>query len=193
MAILLWKTLNSKYVFNERWLKIREDRCETAHGKIIDPYYIHEPSDWVHVVAFDSSDRILITRQYRHGIKMVCSEIPCGCIDPGEDPLTAMRRELREETGCVGEEFHSLPPFSPNPANFFNKIYPFFALKVTQAEIPKLDETEDIEFEFMSVPALMEMIQNGEFQQPLHIASVFLALKMRGMLQLTCGEQSYSS
>jgi 8-oxo-dGTP pyrophosphatase MutT (NUDIX family) len=190
MAITPWKILESKYIFNDRWLKVRADRCETSEGKILDPYYVHEPLDWVHVVAFDASDRVLITRQYRHGTRTICSEIPCGGVESGEDPLVAMKRELLEETGCTAEVFQSLPPFSPNPANFSNTIYPFLALKVKQTDTQKLDEAEEIEFEFVPVPALMEMIEHGQIQQPLHVASIFLALKMRGMLKLASVEQT---
>jgi len=35
-------------------MTLRADRCETATGIVIDPYYVQEPEDWAQVVAFDA-------------------------------------------------------------------------------------------------------------------------------------------
>lgn len=184
MTILPWKVHTSRYVFNDAWLKVRADRCETAEGTIIDPYYVHEPADWVHVIAFNRHDHVLVTRQYRHGSGLIMREIPCGCVEPGEDPLTAMQRELLEETGCTAETFEGLPAVSPNPARYANKIFPFFALGTEKIGPQQLDKNESIEFEFVSLPVLLSWIDQGIFQQPLHIASLFMALRKRGLLNL---------
>ena len=33
MNDMKWKTLSSKYLFNDRWFKVRKDVCETPGGK----------------------------------------------------------------------------------------------------------------------------------------------------------------
>lgn len=163
-------------------MTIRADICETADGRIIDPYYVQEPSDWVHVVAFDKQDRILVTRQYRHGLGEVCTEIPCGALEDQEDPLTGVQRELLEETGCEAELYQALPSFSPNPARYANKIHPFFAMGVRQVQAPKFDENEEVEFEFLSISQVLQLIDSGDFQQPLHVATLFATLRKRGLM-----------
>lgn len=190
MTIRPWKTHTSRYVLEDKWIKVRADRCETSDGTIIEPYYVQEPSDWVHVIAFDSQDRILITRQYRHGSQSIVTEIPCGCVEPGEEPLAAMQRELLEETGCEAEIYEQLPAVSPNPARYANKVFPFIALETRQVGLQHLDISENIEFEFVTVPTLLSWIDDGHFQQPLHIASVFLTLRKRAMLTLRGVEQT---
>jgi 8-oxo-dGTP pyrophosphatase MutT (NUDIX family) len=182
MTLQPWKIKQSRYVLKDRWITIRSDTCETADGRIIGPYYVEEPSDWVHVVAFDDQDRILVTRQYRHGLGEVCTEIPCGALEIGEVPVVGMQRELLEETGCSAESFHELPSFSPNPARYANRIHPFFAMGVRQIQKPHLDENEEIEFEFLSVSQVLELVDSGDFQQPLHIATLFATLRKRGFI-----------
>lgn len=76
-------------------MTLRADRCETANGIVLDPYY----EDWAQVVAFDAADRILVIRHYRHGAGQVFTELPCGGIERGEPPEVAAARELLEETG----------------------------------------------------------------------------------------------
>jgi len=81
MPLAPWKTLSSRYIIRDRWMTLRADRCETAAGVVIDPYYVQEPEDWVQVVAFDPADKILMIRQYRHAAGLISNELPCGGIE----------------------------------------------------------------------------------------------------------------
>ena len=64
----------------------------------------HEPRGW----------RVLLLRAYDYW------DCPKGLLEPGEDPLAAARREVREETGLEdldfrwGEQFTETPPYSKN-------------------------------------------------------------------------------
>ena len=109
MAVLPWKILSSRYLIRDEWMTLRADRCETSDGVILDPYYIQEGPDWVHVAAFNTEGELLIIWQYRHGSGVVGPELPCGCVDPGESPLQAVQRELLEETGCTAFEYTMFP------------------------------------------------------------------------------------
>jgi 8-oxo-dGTP pyrophosphatase MutT (NUDIX family) len=183
MTVKPWKILRSDYLVQDRWITLRADRCETSEGAIIDPFYIFEKVDWAHVVAFDNDQRILIVRQYRHGVREVCAEIPCGAIDESDpSPQEAIKRELLEETGCVAERFENLGSAYANPARQTNKVHSFVAFGVQQVSEQQLDETEDIEFEFVDIATVMRLIDNGEFSQSLHISSIFMALRHCGML-----------
>lgn len=50
------------------------------------------------VPIFDNGD-LLVTREFRYAINGYCLEFPAGLIDPGETPVEAAKRELKEETG----------------------------------------------------------------------------------------------
>lgn len=55
----------------------------------------------VALLAVTDDDRFILAGQYRPGPERVLLELPGGRIEPGEDPLVAAARELREETGFV--------------------------------------------------------------------------------------------
>lgn len=185
MAITPWKILDSRYVVRDPWMTLRADRCETGNGVLVDPYYVQEPPDWVQIVAFDRHDRVLITRQYRHGSALICTEFPCGAVEPGEEPAQAARRELLEETGCTAQELWPLSSLSPNPARYSNKIYAFVATDTRHVQAQTLDKTEDIEFGFLTLSEVFSLIDQGGFPQALHLANLFLALRMRGLISLS--------
>ena len=184
MSITPWKIIDSRYLIRDRRMVLRADRCETGTGVVVDPYYVQEPPDWVQIVAFDRQDRILINRQYRHGAGLISTELPCGKIEAGEPPADAARRELLEETGCAGQTLCPLPELSPNPTHYTNRVHTFIALNTQRIQEPMPTATEEIEFGFVAIPEVLALIDAGTFLQALHIGSLFLALRKRGLLVL---------
>ncbi|KAI9020270.1 NUDIX hydrolase domain-like protein [Phycomyces nitens] len=53
----------------------------------------------IHCVVKTPEPELLLVIQYRPAIGCYCIEFPSGLIDPGESPLDAAQRELKEETG----------------------------------------------------------------------------------------------
>ena len=92
-------------------------RVELPNGTIIPEYWISEYPPWVNVVAVTADERVVLIRQYRHGLGEVHFELPAGTTDPGDPSLeTAARRELHEETGYSGGSWSLLMTVSANPA-----------------------------------------------------------------------------
>ena len=172
-----WQVTASRYLLRDKWLTVRADDCVTENGAKVAPYYVLEYPDWAHVAAFDGDGRLLVVRQYRHALGRVCVELPGGIIEEGETPLRAIQRELLEETGHAAESWEPLSALSPNPATPTNTLHGFLARGVTPAAAPALDATEAVTFEFLPVPAILDMIETGEFAQAMQVATFLLALR----------------
>ena len=56
-------------------------------------------ADGVIVVPIDEANRILLVRQFRHGVRMWMRELPRGSRNEGETPEQGAARELKEEMG----------------------------------------------------------------------------------------------
>lgn len=65
----------------------------------------------------DATPRILLQKQWRPPINQTVIEVPAGLMDPNESPETCAVRELREETGYVGEVFED-ESFNVSPIMF---------------------------------------------------------------------------
>src|SRR4051794_28051276 len=81
MADRHWKVLESRVTYQDRWLKLRTDRCETASGKILEGFHVVEFPDWINVVAIDEAQSVILAREYRHGAGRVVTGLPSGILE----------------------------------------------------------------------------------------------------------------
>jgi ADP-ribose pyrophosphatase len=172
-----WTTLHSKSLVNDHWMRLRADRCALANGRVIEPYYVMDEPEWVHVVPVLDDGRIVLVSQYRYAGGATCVELPGGVVDAGESPLQAAPRELLEETGFHAKHWQPVATFFANPARQNNRVHVFLAHGLAQVSAQRLDENEDIECSQASIEQLEAMIADGRFSQGLHIASVYLAMQ----------------
>jgi ADP-ribose pyrophosphatase len=70
----------------------------------------------VAILAINERDEIGMIRQYRTPFDRFCWEVPAGTLDvPGEDSLSAAKRELLEELGCEATQWSLLGRFMTSP------------------------------------------------------------------------------
>ena len=82
-------------------------------------------------------------RQYRHAIRRYLLEFPAGGLEPGEEPLAAAQRELREEAGLEAARWTSLGHFFSSPG-FANEILHVFLAEDLRPAYADPDEDEDL-------------------------------------------------
>ena len=180
-----WTLLESKSLINDRWMRLRADRCELANGSVIEPYYVMEEPEWVHVVPVHDDGRMVLVSQYRHPGRATCVEFPGGVADAGETPMQAAPRELLEETGFRAVHWQSIGTFFANPARQTNRVHVFLATGLTYTGQQQLDDNEDIRCVDADPTQLEAMIEDGRFSQGLHIASFYLAMRALNRLPTT--------
>jgi ADP-ribose pyrophosphatase len=158
-----WTPLGSAARYSRGTLTLREDRWRLPDGaERVYPVLVVGPG--VAVLPFVEPDRVLLIRQYRHLQRGASWELPGGGALPGEDPLAAAQRELREEGGYRAERLTLLTRFHPSNAYLDETAYCFVAHGLTPDPLPA-DDDEFFERAIVPWTEALRMALAGEITE----------------------------
>ncbi len=180
---LHWEKLSSKYLVKEKWATLRVDACKMPNGTIINDYYVLEYPEWANAIAITEDNKVVLIRQYRHASGEVILEIPGGCVDEGESPEVAIKRELLEETGYEFDTIEHISTVYANPSTSANKTWSYIAKGGRKVAEQHLDGGEEIEVLTVSIDELKQLLFENKFGQALHASAIFYALTKLGELK----------
>lgn len=170
-----WRVLESVTVVSSPWLTVYEQRVRLESGREIERFHVVSAPSWAAVLCLTPEGQAVLVRQYRHGLGAPSLELPAGVIEPGEDPLVAAQRELREETGYESSAWRPLLAVATEPSRHQNRAHFFVAEHAVQHSTPAPDADEDVEVVLVGQSELTELIGAGEIQHAVHIAAILWA------------------
>ena len=104
---------------------------------------------------------ILFGRQIRYPYAQAVLECPAGKIEPGEDPLEAMKRRQKEETGTTSSRYLDLGKLYPTPG-YCDEILHLYACRIDSYGEKHRDEDEFLEVEKIPLAQAVEMAEKNE-------------------------------
>jgi ADP-ribose pyrophosphatase len=107
-----WTILSSRLVHRDPWVTLTLDDVIRPDGQPGTFTTIAvKPS--VSVLALDEAGNVHLTEEFRYAVGHPSIEVVSGGIEPGEDELSAGKRELAEELGIVAAEWIDLGTTEP--------------------------------------------------------------------------------
>ncbi len=164
----------SQHIYHGHVVNMRLDTIRKASGKKTVREVV-EHSDSVAVVAIDEQDNILLVRQFRHPVGKSLLEIPAGGIDPGEEPVDSVRRELQEEIGYLPRKIEKLGGFYAVPGYGTEYLHCFLAADLVPSHLVA-EDTADIELVRVSQDEIPRLIISGEICDGKSIAALLTFL-----------------
>ena len=128
------------------------------------------------VVPVTADGQLVLVRQYRFAVQGRVLEFPAGTLEPNEEPLETIQREIQEETGYRAHKWQKLGEFFLAPGYSDEIIYAYIAQDLEKLEVElQQDEDEDIETVLLTPEQLEKAIREGEPVDAKSISSFFLA------------------
>jgi len=158
-----WTPLSSSVRYSRGKLTLREDGWRLPDGSER-TYPVLVVGVAVGILAFVDNAHVVLVRQYRHLPRIMSWELPGGGALPGEDPLTAAQRELREEGGYRAGRLEFLTRFYPSPAYLDETGYCYVARDLEPDPLPP-DDDEFFERRIVPFAEALRMVLADEITE----------------------------
>ena len=169
------KTLKSEKIYKGAIINLRRDKVTvqggTSYREII------EHNGGAVIAALTEDKKLVMVRQYRKPADKVMLEVPAGKIDPGEKPLEAAVRELKEETGYTAEKVEFLTQFYPSVGYSEEMLYLYLCTGLIPGET-NFDENEAIDIEEVELDRLFKMAMSGEIDDAKTLIAILMVKAM---------------
>jgi len=128
------------------------------------------------IVPFYDKETILLIREYAAGTHSYELGFPKGLIDPGETPIEAANRELKEEVGFGAKEFTELKKVVMAPSYFSSEMTLFMANDLYPESLTG-DEPEPLEVIKWPLSKADELLNRDDFQEARSISALLWVMK----------------
>jgi len=166
---------SKKTVYQSKFFSINQVAVEHNGKKFTKD--IIEKRDVVLILPLNHKDEISLVSQHRDAMDKTLLEVVAGQMDPGEDPMTAAKRELREETGLQADNWKHLATWYQS-ANMIGRYFVFAATSLHQGESAQ-DEDENITVVTLPFVQVLEKVLQGEIDVSSNVAALLLLDKLK--------------
>ncbi|HHM02038.1 MAG TPA: NUDIX hydrolase [Caldithrix abyssi] len=176
-----WKTLSTREIYKNPWIRLREDRVVTPGGR---PgiYSVVEARPAIGIVPLTENLDTYLVGQYRYALQTYSWEIPEGGGLEGENTLDGAKRELKEETGLSANKWDFLGTLYTSNC-FTNEVgYVYLARELTEG-VSRPDDTEDLHIRRLPFEQAWQMVLEQEIRDALAVIGLtraYFYLKQKG-------------
>jgi ADP-ribose pyrophosphatase len=174
-----WKTLSTRPIYENTWMRLREDTAEMPDGRTT-IYGVVTFGDCVGVVPFVDADHVLLVRQYRYVQgENHRWEIPTGGVHQGETLVQAAQRELAEEAGYRAGRLVHVSSFYTSKCICDETAHIYVGDELVPDEATP-DDTEFLERRVFPFDEALRMALEGEIMDSMSLVGLTLAARWRG-------------
>ena len=156
------KKISESLIYDGKIMKVTRDEVELEDGSSAFREVVHH-SGGVSAAPLTKDGKLIFVRQFRYPFQEALLEFPAGKLEKNEDPFSAAKRELLEETGGVSCNWQSLGQIYPTVA-YDTEIIHLYLAADTQFEAARPDEGEFIDIETYTFEEAMAMVLNNEIK-----------------------------
>ena len=170
------QTLHTRVVARSRLFRVEAVGLRFANGVEVEYERLassRSGAGAVLVVPLRDDGCVLLVREYAAGTDRYELGLPKGRVEPGEDPVDAANRELREEVGVAAGRLTVLRDLSLAPGYLSHRTRVVLAEDLVPDPLPG-DEPEAMEVVAWPLERLGELLGQEDLTEARSIAALFL-------------------
>lgn len=166
-----WTKIDSKILYQNPWLTLREDHVIRPDGKK-GIYSVIDTRIATGVLALTEDHELYLVGQYRYPLDTYSWEIIEGGAEPNEAPLQTAKREAHEETGLQAKQWQELG----GEIHLSNCIssergFLFLATQLTEG-IAQPDPDEILTIKKVPFTKALDMVHQSEIKDAMSIIGI---------------------
>ena len=176
-----WQTLSSEEKYDNRWINVTEYQVlNPAGGKGIYGK-VHFKNKAIGIVALDENNNTWLVGQWRYTLNEWSWEIPEGGGPLHDDPLQSAKRELKEETGLIANQWTLIQRVHLSNSVSDEEGFIFLAEDLTIGE-SELEETEaDMKVWKLPFSDALTMVLDGKITDSLTVMAILKVARIKGI------------
>ncbi|MDH3756929.1 MAG: NUDIX hydrolase [Gammaproteobacteria bacterium] len=173
-----WKQLDSRTVYENPWMEVREDHVINPGGGKNHYGYVHFKNRAIAIMPLDDDGSTWLVGQQRYTLGEYSWELPMGGAPLDESPLVAAKRELREETGLTAMRWSEVMRLHTSNSITDEVGIVYIAEGLTQGET-EFEETEDLEIRRLPLDEAVRLVNDGEITDAISVAAILRVSALR--------------
>ncbi|MFZ3070608.1 MAG: NUDIX hydrolase [Anaerolineaceae bacterium] len=158
-----WRTISRKVILDRRpHLVVEERHIALPDGSEITDWTWLDTPDFVIVMAVNAMGKFLVFEQTKYAVKGPIFAPVGGYMEAGEEPLTAAKRELLEETGYTSPDWVFLGDFITDANRGNGRGYYFLARQASQTAEINSDDLEEQHLKLLDREQVEELVEAGD-------------------------------
>lgn len=177
-----WQIKRTIAIYENPWIRVEEHQVINPSGNPGIYGVVHYQANAIGIVPYEAG-QIWMVGQYRFALNEYQWEIPEGGGPFDEAPLEAAKRELKEETGLIAENWE--PLLEMNLSNSVSDEWGivYLATGLSKGEATP-EETEDLMVRKVPLEEVYELVEKRIIRDSLTVGAVYkmMLLKLQGKL-----------
>lgn len=172
-----WSTTNSKKVYDNPWIAVREDQIINPNGNPGIYGVVSFKNLAIGIIPIDAQGNTWLVGQYRYTLDIYSWEIPMGGGPKNELPLEAAKRELREETGLTANKWTEILQIHTSNSVTDELGIAYLAQDLSQGPTD-FEDTEDLQIRKLPLSEAVQLVMDGKITDAISIAALLKADKL---------------
>ena len=170
----------SEEIFDGLVLHVQRDTVKLPNGSEAIREVIRHIGAVCVIPVLENGD-VVMERQYRYPLDRVILEIPAGKLDaPDENRLSAIQRELREETGYTADDWTVIGDFHPAPA-YSDEYITMYLARGLHKGARDLDADEFLDVYTIPLKDLVKDVMDGKISDAKTQVCILKAARILGI------------